>query len=108
MRFNIHLTLLLLSCLSLAMSQVSYDDCCLTYVKELGKRIRDRAVKYTIQETDGGCNIRAVIFTMRKGRVYCSDPQDLWVKELMASIDKKAVKRTKNTSKKNLRGRLLG
>ncbi|XP_077471709.1 C-C motif chemokine 20 [Stigmatopora argus] len=108
MRFNTHLILLVLSCLSLATAQVPYDDCCLTYVKELGKRIQDRAVKYRIQETDGGCNIRAVIFTMRRGRVYCSDPKDLWVKELMASIDKKAIKRTKNAPRKNLRGRLLG
>nr|XP_061795021.1 C-C motif chemokine 25-like [Nerophis lumbriciformis] len=100
MRFNTPLILLVLSCLGLAMAQVSYDDCCLTYVKELSKRLQERAVKYRIQETDGGCNIRAVIFTMRKGRVYCSDPQDLWVKELMVSIDEKAIKHSKKASLK--------
>ncbi|XP_061695573.1 C-C motif chemokine 25 [Syngnathoides biaculeatus] len=108
MRLETPLVLLVLSCLSLAMAQVSYDDCCLTYVKDLGKRIRERAVKYRIQETDGGCNIRAVIFTMRKGRVYCCDPQETWVQELMSSIDEKAVKHVKKTPSKLQRGRLLG
>ncbi|XP_077377454.1 monocyte chemotactic protein 1B [Festucalex cinctus] len=108
MRFDTPLILLALSCLSLAMAQVSYDDCCLTYVKELNKRTQERAVKYRIQETDGGCNIRAVIFTMRKGRVYCCDPQDAWVQELMTSIDKKAVKHVKKIDTQYLRGRLSG
>ncbi|XP_037132971.1 C-C motif chemokine 8 [Syngnathus acus] len=108
MRFNTPLILLVLSCLSLAMAQVSYDDCCLMYVKELGKKTQERAVKYRIQETDGGCNIRAVIFTMRKGRVYCCDPQEMWVQELMASIDKKAVKHVKRTGQKHIKGRLFG
>ncbi|XP_077415222.1 C-C motif chemokine 20 [Vanacampus margaritifer] len=108
MRFDTPLILLVLSCLSLAMAQVSYDDCCLTYVKELNKRTRERAVKYRIQETDGGCNIRAVIFTMRKGRAYCCDPQEAWVQGLMSSIDKKAVKHVKKIDPKHLRGRLSG
>ncbi|XP_061550565.1 C-C motif chemokine 25 [Phycodurus eques] len=108
MRLETPLILLVLSCLSLAMAQVSYDDCCLTYVKELTKRIRERAVKYRIQETDGGCNIRAVIFTMRKGRMYCCDPQETWVQELMSSIYEKAVKHIKKTSPKHQRRRLFG
>uniref|UniRef100_A0A3Q2XMT5 Chemokine interleukin-8-like domain-containing protein n=1 Tax=Hippocampus comes TaxID=109280 RepID=A0A3Q2XMT5_HIPCM len=39
-------------------------------------------------------------FTMWKGRVYCCDPQDTWVQELMANIDKKAVKHVKKTAPK--------
>merc|ERR1711915_407833 len=37
---------------------------------------------------DGGCNIPAVIFPMRKGRVLCTDPREKWVKDLMSRIDK--------------------
>nr|XP_057917957.1 C-C motif chemokine 20 [Doryrhamphus excisus] len=95
--------LLVLCCLCLAMAQVSYDDCCLSYVKKLDRKSQQRAVKYRIQETDGGCNIRAVIFTMRKGRVYCTDPRQTWVKELMDTIDTKPTPHPKRNPQKRLK-----
>ncbi|XP_061879409.1 C-C motif chemokine 25-like [Entelurus aequoreus] len=105
---NTPLILLVLSCLCLAMAQVSFDDCCLSYVNKLDKKVQDRAVKYRIQQTDGGCNIRAVIFTMRKGRVYCTDPRHTWVQELMDAIDKKSASHPKGNTRKRQRSRLIG
>ncbi|XP_061776847.1 C-C motif chemokine 20 isoform X2 [Nerophis ophidion] len=104
---NTPLVLLVLSCLCLAMAQVSYDDCCLSYVNKLDKKVQDRAVKYRIQQTDGGCNIRAVIFTLRKGRVYCTDPRHTWVQELMDALDKKSASPHKGNTRKQ-RNRMLG
>ncbi|KAG7229062.1 hypothetical protein INR49_013181 [Caranx melampygus] len=88
MRFNV-LVFFLSLCLCLALAQVSYDDCCLKYVKKMSLNAQKHAVKYRIQEMDGGCNIPAVIFTMRKGRVFCTDPREKWVQDLMRRIDRK-------------------
>ncbi|XP_023281141.1 C-C motif chemokine 20-like [Seriola lalandi dorsalis] len=85
MRLTVLLFLSLSLCLALA--QVSYDDCCLKYVKKMSHGTQKHAVKYRRQETDGGCNIPAVVFTMRKGRVFCTDPREKWVEELMNKID---------------------
>ncbi|XP_030608438.1 C-C motif chemokine 25 [Archocentrus centrarchus] len=92
MRFNTLFFLLSLSFLCLALAQVSYDDCCLKYVKSFKTTIQKHAVKYKHQKTDGGCNIPAVVFTMRKGRLLCTDPREKWVTELMERIDQKGVK----------------
>ncbi|XP_032388292.1 C-C motif chemokine 20 [Etheostoma spectabile] len=89
MRFPTLFILLILSCLCLALAQTSFDDCCLKYVKRMSKRTQLHAVKYRHQVTDGGCNIAAVIFTMRKGVEFCTDPRDPWVKNLMMKIDEK-------------------
>ncbi|MEQ2282434.1 hypothetical protein AMECASPLE_000674, partial [Ameca splendens] len=89
MRFNTLFFLLILSCLCFTLAQVSYEDCCLKYVKSLTKSVQKHAVKYRYQKTDGGCNIPAVIFTMRKGRKFCTDPNEKWVKELVKKIDEK-------------------
>ncbi|XP_018533420.1 C-C motif chemokine 25 [Lates calcarifer] len=91
MRFNVLFLLLSLSFLCLALAQVSYDDCCLKYVKNLNHRIQRHAVKYRRQETDGGCNIPAIIFTMKRGRLFCTDPKQGWVIDLMRKIDGKHV-----------------
>ncbi|XP_069014159.1 C-C motif chemokine 20 [Embiotoca jacksoni] len=92
MRFNTLFFLLTLSCLCLALAQVSYDDCCLKYVRELNHKTQRHAVKYRLQKADGGCNIPAVIFTMKRGRRFCTDPREQWVEELMMKIDRKAPK----------------
>uniref|UniRef100_A0A3B5AZ88 C-C motif chemokine ligand 21 n=1 Tax=Stegastes partitus TaxID=144197 RepID=A0A3B5AZ88_9TELE len=89
MRFNTLFFVLVLSCLCLALAQVSYDDCCLKYVRELRHGTRRHAVKYREQKPDGGCNIPAIIFTMRRGRVFCTDPKEKWVIDLMKRIDEK-------------------
>ncbi|XP_061587395.1 C-C motif chemokine 25-like [Cololabis saira] len=71
-------------------------DCCLKYVKELDKRTQRHAVTYKHQKPDGGCNIPAVIFIMRRGRLFCTNPNEKWVKELMQKIDKKGYKHLKH------------
>ncbi|XP_008332797.1 C-C motif chemokine 20 [Cynoglossus semilaevis] len=100
MRFNALFLLLSLSCLCLALAQVSYDNCCLTYVKKMNHNIQKHAVKYREQVLDGGCNIPAIIFTLRRGRVFCTDPRDNWVQRLMVKIDRK-YRTSKYTDKPN-------
>ncbi|XP_070775312.1 C-C motif chemokine 4 [Enoplosus armatus] len=92
MRFNALFFLLAASCLCLALAQVAYDDCCLKYVKKMNHRTQKHAVDYRWQVTDGGCNIPAIIFTMRRGRVLCTDPKEEWVIDLTKKIDKKKGK----------------
>ncbi|TKS79503.1 C-C motif chemokine 25 [Collichthys lucidus] len=89
MRLNTLFFLLTISCLSLALAQVTYDDCCLKYVKQMNHKTQKHAVDYRMQLTDGSCNIPAVIFTMRKKRVFCTDPKEAWVQKLMKKIDAK-------------------
>ncbi|XP_038143594.1 C-C motif chemokine 25 [Cyprinodon tularosa] len=99
MRFNALFLLLILSCLCYTLAQVSYEDCCLKYVKSLQKNVQKHAVKYRIQKADGGCNIPAVILIMKRGRKFCADPNEKWVKNLMEKIDEK----NNNTFKKHSR-----
>ncbi|XP_062261102.1 C-C motif chemokine 21b [Platichthys flesus] len=84
MRFYLTILLLGLSCVCLTLAQVSYEDCCLKYVKHISQR---HAVGYRLQEQDGGCNIPAVIFIMKRGRVFCTNPKESWVQNLMDKID---------------------
>ncbi|XP_044076621.1 C-C motif chemokine 25 [Siniperca chuatsi] len=102
MQVNTLFFLLITSCLCLALAQVTYDDCCLKYVKKMSHSTQRYAMSYRRQVTDGGCNIPAIIFTMRKGRVFCTDPEQKWVIELMTKIDnRKAKKDRKNTFRKH-------
>ncbi|KAM7400290.1 hypothetical protein PAMA_004810 [Pampus argenteus] len=91
MQFNTLFFLLILCGLCPALAQVSYEDCCLRYVKKLSQGTQRFAVKYRRQEADGGCNIPAIIFTMKRGRVFCTDPREKWVSELMQKIDRRAI-----------------
>uniref|UniRef100_A0A3Q3XQL2 C-C motif chemokine n=1 Tax=Mola mola TaxID=94237 RepID=A0A3Q3XQL2_MOLML len=95
MRFNILFFVLIVSCLCLAMAQVNYEDCCLTYMKKMRHRSKKHAVGYRLQITDGSCNIPAVIFTTKRGLVFCTDPRESWVKDLMMHVDKKHNKGNK-------------
>ncbi|XP_070701806.1 C-C motif chemokine 25 [Pempheris klunzingeri] len=93
MRFNTLFFLLVISCLYVALAQVAYDDCCLKYVKTMTYSRQRHAMMYRRQMVDGGCNIPAVIFTMRRGRVLCANPNEKWVNELTKKIDEKLAKR---------------
>ncbi|XP_054452326.1 C-C motif chemokine 25 [Anoplopoma fimbria] len=101
MRFNTMFFLLILSSLCLALAQMTYEDCCFKYVKQMNPRIQKHAVEYRRQVLDGGCNIPAVIFTMRKGRELCTDPRERWVNDLVKKIDKRALRNDHNKSKKH-------
>nr|XP_020446886.1 C-C motif chemokine 25-like [Monopterus albus] len=89
-----------LSCLCLALAQVSYDDCCLRYVTHLNHKTQKHVVDYRRQETDGSCNIPAVIFIMKKGRMLCTNPKENWVMKLMKNIDQKKAKPSKTSTRK--------
>ncbi|XP_078143997.1 C-C motif chemokine 25 isoform X2 [Centroberyx gerrardi] len=93
MRFNALFFLLILACLYLTLAQGSYEDCCLKYVKAMDRGTQRMAVRYRLQETDGGCNIPAIVFTMKKGRTFCANPRLKWVTDLMRKIDKKSTKK---------------
>ncbi|KAK2822653.1 hypothetical protein Q5P01_022718 [Channa striata] len=104
MGFNTLFVLLSLSCLCLVLAQISYDDCCLKYVRKMTPHTQKHAVSYKYQETDGGCNIPAVIFTMRRGRRFCTDPKDGWVVDLMAKIDGRKSPKPKKHQHQQSRG----
>lgn len=40
---------------------VTYEDCCLKYIKKVKPRIQKYAVSYRLQVLDGGCNLPAVM-----------------------------------------------
>ncbi|XP_060901258.1 C-C motif chemokine 25 [Labrus mixtus] len=98
MRFNTLFFLLMGFCLSITLAQGTYEDCCLRYVKTLSGRVQRHAVKYRWQVPDGDCNLVAVIFTMRKGREFCTDPKESWVGDLMERVDRKGKNGSKNRS----------
>ncbi|KAG2463754.1 CCL25 protein, partial [Polypterus senegalus] len=70
----------------------SYENCCLKYNKHVSTRTMKAGFKsYRKQETDGGCNIQAIVLTSNSGKkVICANPTAKWVKKIMAKIDKQA------------------
>ncbi|XP_048112000.1 C-C motif chemokine 21 [Alosa alosa] len=95
MRFYTLLFLVILTCLYLTVAQGSYEDCCLKYAKKPSHHVRRMVISYRKQELDGGCNIPATVFSIkrrgRQGRVFCADPKQLWVRELMKKLNKKSI-----------------
>ncbi|XP_058870864.1 C-C motif chemokine 25-like [Acipenser ruthenus] len=80
---------LLLACFCLSLAQGSYENCCLSYVKSVKPSVKKAVRSYRMQETDGGCNIQAIVFKMRKGKVFCANPETSWVQMLMKKLDAK-------------------
>ncbi|CAB1317049.1 unnamed protein product, partial [Coregonus sp. 'balchen'] len=77
----------------LSVASGSYEDCCLEYVRGLKKAARRMVTSYRRQETDGGCNIPAIVFSMKRGRLFCADPREKWVNELMLEVESKKNKK---------------
>jgi len=76
----------------LSLAQGSYNNCCLGHVKAMKKNVRKNVVNFRMQETDGACNIRAVVFEMKKRdmkgnpRTICANPDLEWVQTVMDSV----------------------
>ncbi|XP_030582527.1 C-C motif chemokine 25b [Archocentrus centrarchus] len=86
MKIHALVFILLFACMYLSLAQGSYGNCCLGYVSEI-KRKRN-IFSYTMQEPDGDCNIRAVLFTMKKrAKPVCANPEEKWVKDEMKRIN---------------------
>ncbi|CAN9502738.1 unnamed protein product [Ophioblennius macclurei] len=87
MRFSTPLFLLVLSCVCMTMALVSVEDCCLKYMKRMNHKTQRHVVDYREQRPDGGCNIHAIIFTMKRGRKLCANPHERWVKNLIWKLE---------------------
>ncbi|XP_053369670.1 C-C motif chemokine 25b [Clarias gariepinus] len=89
--------ILLLECMYSCLAQGTYESCCLSYNKEPKQKMKNKAVSYRIQETDGGCNLRAVVIQYKKAQMrLCADPKQKWVQTLMETIKKKQGLKKKN------------
>ncbi|KAM9504279.1 C-C motif chemokine 25-like [Oncorhynchus nerka] len=88
MKFQALFFLLLLACMYLSMAQGSYGNCCLKHVAGLKKNTKRNVMSYRIQETDGDCNIKAVVFMLKKRKTVCANPSQKWVQNLMTVVDK--------------------
>ncbi|XP_041646601.1 C-C motif chemokine 25-like [Cheilinus undulatus] len=100
MKFQALFFLLLLTCMYLSVAQGSYGNCCLGYVTRLQSRAKRNIESYRMQETDGDCNLRAVVFMLKKRArqtrqtTVCANPNKKWVRDLVKFVDQKMTARS--------------
>ncbi|XP_063747785.1 C-C motif chemokine 25b [Eleginops maclovinus] len=98
MKFPTLFFLLILTCMYLSLAQGSYGNCCLGYIKGMKASGRRNIESYRMQETDGDCNLRAVVFLMKKKpshiiqKTRCANPNDLWVQQLIQGLNDRRQK----------------
>ncbi|XP_060756796.1 C-C motif chemokine 3-like 1 [Neoarius graeffei] len=62
--------------------------CCFSYTR---RPVRCSRLKgYFIQEITRNCDIRAIIFKVRNGRLICADPRMEWTQERVTCLREKA------------------
>ncbi|XP_043843320.1 C-C motif chemokine 25 [Dromiciops gliroides] len=83
------LTCLLVALIPVVSSQGTYEDCCLRYSRLRKAGILWHIRNYTIQEVNGSCNLRAVIFRLRKNNIICANPDERWVKAVIKYLPNK-------------------
>ncbi|XP_036972018.1 C-C motif chemokine 25-like [Acanthopagrus latus] len=97
MKFQALFFLLLLTSMYLSLAQGSYGDCCLGYVQGMRANAKRNIESYRMQETDGDCNKRAVVFLMKKRptqtkqRTVCANPDKPWVQYLISVVDQRTA-----------------
>ncbi|XP_026873244.1 C-C motif chemokine 25 [Electrophorus electricus] len=89
MRFILLFLLLILGVFSLSQAQGTYEDCCLRYAKAPKHNLLKKVSSYRKQELDGGCNLPAVVFKLKGGRLLCANPKLKWVVSLQTKLDNK-------------------
>ncbi|XP_029356310.1 C-C motif chemokine 25b isoform X2 [Echeneis naucrates] len=100
MKFQMLFFLLLLTSMYLSLAQGSYGNCCLGYVRSMRTNALRNIESYRMQETDGDCNIRAVVFLMKKRpsrksnkqKTVCANPENAWVQDLISKLDARVKK----------------
>ncbi|XP_058273920.1 C-C motif chemokine 25 isoform X1 [Hemibagrus wyckioides] len=75
-----------------------YEDCCLSFTKEIKPSVKKRVISYRRQEQDGGCNLPAIVFKLKSGRQFCARPGDKWVQDLLIQTEHK---KTRNRHRKH-------
>uniref|UniRef100_A0A3Q4BX46 Chemokine interleukin-8-like domain-containing protein n=1 Tax=Mola mola TaxID=94237 RepID=A0A3Q4BX46_MOLML len=95
MKFQALFFLLFFTCMYLTLAQGSYGNCCLGYNSPLRSNAKRHTESYWRQETDGDCNIRAVVFVVKKRTkkwTICSNPGEAWVQQLIETVDSRTAK----------------
>ncbi|XP_077464257.1 C-C motif chemokine 25b [Stigmatopora argus] len=98
MKFQALFFLALIICTTLCVAQGSYGNCCLKHIQGMGTHFKRRVESFRMQETDGDCNIRAVVFTMKKrpgrtnARTVCANPDHPWVQETKKVLEERMLR----------------